>query len=241
MPNMSAKEGFSCRAYAILLRLTILCHESSANHGGKLHCSPQLAPIYLMSLETHYLFYQPLVYQFPYWMIWLTTVATRFDGMAKPTPLAGVFDSVLMAASVGMPTSSPCKSIRAPPLLPGLMAASVWTAWEMVAPVDSVTLRFSALTMPLVAVSVIPSGLPIARTSWPTVSFDESPIWATVIWANGGIRTTARSLAGEVPTSCPCNVVPVLRTTSIVCAPLTTWLLVTMSPLVSIMTPEPIC
>ncbi len=145
---------------------------------------------------------------------WDTTASTRFDGIAKPTPFAGVLDSVLTAVNVGMPMNSPCKLTRAPPLLPGLMGASVWMALEIVVPADSVTLRFSALIMPSVAVSVIPSGLPIASTSWPTVSFDELPICATVIWANGGMRTTARSSAGSFPTSRACNVVPLLRTTS---------------------------
>src|SRR5579859_5635445 len=45
--------------------------------------------------------------------------------MAKLSPLAAVLDSVLTAVRVGIPTSCPCKLIKAPPLLPGLMAASV--------------------------------------------------------------------------------------------------------------------
>src|SRR5258707_1577572 len=55
------------------------------------------------------------------------------------------------------------------------------------------------------------------------------------------MRTTARSLEALVPISCPCSVLPLESTTVILCAPLTTWLLVTMSPCASIMTPEPIC
>src|SRR2546421_967295 len=55
------------------------------------------------------------------------------------------------------------------------------------------------------------------------------------------MRTTARSSAVAVPTSCACSVLPLDSTTSMVCSPLTTWLLVTMSPFVSIITPEPIC
>src|SRR6266702_2217470 len=55
------------------------------------------------------------------------------------------------------------------------------------------------------------------------------------------MRTTARSLEALVPISCPCSVLPLERTTVILCSPLTTWLLVTMSPCASIMTPEPIC
>src|SRR5260370_2489453 len=55
------------------------------------------------------------------------------------------------------------------------------------------------------------------------------------------MRTTARSLEALVPISCPCSVLPLESTTVILCAPLTTWLLVTMSPCASIITPEPIC
>src|SRR5947209_8076226 len=55
------------------------------------------------------------------------------------------------------------------------------------------------------------------------------------------MRTTARSLEALVPISCPCSVLPLERTTVILCAPLTTWLLVTISPFASIITPEPIC
>src|SRR2546423_7068546 len=55
------------------------------------------------------------------------------------------------------------------------------------------------------------------------------------------MRTTARSLEALVPISCPCSALPLERTTVILCSPLTTWLLVTMSPCASIITPEPIC
>src|SRR5438034_4899696 len=161
--------------------------------------------------------------------------------MAKLTPLAAVLDSVFTAVNVGMPISCPCKLTRAPPLLPGFTAASVWMALEIVVPVDSVTLLFRALTIPWVAVSVIPSGLPMASTSCPTMSLEESPIWATAICAKGWMRTTARSSAAAVPTSCACSVLPLASQTSMVCSPLTTWLLVTISPFVSIITPEPIC
>src|SRR5712691_10898180 len=175
------------------------------------------------------------------WRICCTTVFTTLDGIAKLTPLAVVLVSVLTAPRVGMPMSCPCKLTRAPPLLPGFKAASVWMALERVVPADSVTLRLRALTMPWVAVSVIPNGLPTARTSCPTTSLEESPSWATVICAKGAMRTTARSFAAFVPISCACSVLPLDRRTSMLCSPLTTWLLVTMSPFESIMTPEPIC
>src|SRR5258706_619528 len=64
-------------------------------------------------------------YIFPCRIICCIAVCTTLDGMAKPSPLAGVLDSVLTAPNVGMPTSCPCKLMRAPPLLPGLMGASV--------------------------------------------------------------------------------------------------------------------
>ncbi len=55
------------------------------------------------------------------------------------------------------------------------------------------------------------------------------------------MRTTARSSAATVPINCACSVLPLDSTTSMVCSPLTTWLLVTISPFVSIITPEPTC
>src|SRR5258708_3110685 len=53
--------------------------------------------------------------------------------------------------------------------------------------------------------------------------------------------TTARSSAAAVPINCACSLLPLASTTTMVCSPLTTWLLVTISPFVSIITPEPIC
>src|SRR5437660_1622005 len=44
-------------------------------------------------------------------------VLTRLMGMANPTPLAGVLNSGSMAVSVGMPSTWPCKSTSAPPML----------------------------------------------------------------------------------------------------------------------------
>src|SRR6266568_5542974 len=86
----------------------------------------------------------------------------------------------------------------------------------------------------------MPNGLPIASTSSPTCNLDESPRVATVRPLDGGvIFTTARSSAESVPTSCAGKLVPSNSVTFILCAPLTTWLLVTIYPRPSIMTPEP--
>ena len=68
-----------------------------------------------------------------------------------------------------MPTTSPFMSTSGPPLLPGLMAASVWMAGYVVelpwSSEPTFTGRFSALTMPLVTVASRPKGDPIATTS----------------------------------------------------------------------------
>src|SRR6266487_3604184 len=63
-----------------------------------------------------------------------TITARRFDGMANPTPVAGVLNSGSIKPSVGIPIRLPCRSINAPPLSPGLSAASVSIALEIVAP-----------------------------------------------------------------------------------------------------------
>ena len=61
-----------------------------------------------------------------------------------------------------MPTTSPFMSTSGPPLLPGLIAASVWMAGYVVllpsASEPTFTGRFSALTMPLVTVDSSPNG-----------------------------------------------------------------------------------
>ena len=65
-------------------------------------------------------------------------------GMAKPMP----FESV--ATAVLMPMTSPTASRSGPPLLPGLIAASVWMRLLIRSPLSTVTLRPVAETMPLV-------------------------------------------------------------------------------------------
>ena len=67
-----------------------------------------------------------------------------------------------------MPMTLPPMSRSGPPLLPGLIAASVWmrpvsVAGRPVASSLTVTVRSTADTMPFVTVSVkVPSGLPMA-------------------------------------------------------------------------------
>ena len=74
--------------------------------------------------------------------------------------------------AVLIPMTRASSSTSAPPELPWLIAASVWTA-SMTALVsvpspDKRRGRFSALTIPRVTVLLNPSGEPTATTSSPT-------------------------------------------------------------------------
>ena len=74
----------------------------------------------------------------------------------------------ILAIAEFTPISSPFIFTRAPPELPGLIAASVWMASSTVTsppePSPAATGRSSALTMPVVTVPCRPSGEPIATT-----------------------------------------------------------------------------
>lgn len=118
---------------------------------------------------------------FPDRMIWSATVRTIETGMANPIPGAAPPPcSLSVAARVGMPMISLSRFTRAPPLLPGLMAAEVCTMSASVAPVPpperpSLTVRPTAETMPWVTLLERPSGEPIARTICPTSTSSVSP------------------------------------------------------------------
>ena len=66
----------------------------------------------------------------PVEMSWSDTTFARSTGMAKPSPTLPPVEpsDAMVAMADGTPINSPEQSVRAPPLLPGLMAASVWTA-----------------------------------------------------------------------------------------------------------------
>ena len=111
-----------------------------------------------------------------------------------------------------------------PPLLPGLMEASVWMKssygpWPMTRPV--------ALTMPVVTVRSRPNGLPMAITGSPTWSWVESPSGITGRPVASTL-SSARSVLGSRPTSLAAISRPSSILTRISVAPSTTWLLVTM-------------
>src|SRR5258707_747635 len=87
-------------------------------------------------------------------------------GSAKPIEFASSEMKVLM------PTTAPHRSTSGPPEFPGLIGASVWIIGCSARPGR---MRLSPLTMPRVIVCSRPIGLPIATTSSPTRSADESP------------------------------------------------------------------
>ena len=116
-------------------------------------------------------------------------------GIAKPIPL------LFAAIAVLIPMTLPAASRSGPPLLPGLIAASVWmrlvSCWA--GGPSTVIVRPLADTIPLVTLfEYVPSGLPMATTSWPTLSADESPI-AAAGRPVASILTIARSVRVSTP------------------------------------------
>ena len=89
-------------------------------------------------------------------------------------------------------------------------------------------LRFSALTMPPVAVPrSSPRGLPMAMMSSPTVSMSESPSVAGTR-PEASILMMARSFRPSVPTMVASCLLSSLRVTRMLVAFSTTWLQVTI-------------
>ncbi len=102
----------------------------------------------------------------------------------------------------------------------------------------SLTVRPTALMIPSVALLWNPRGLPIASTMSPTSSCEElakvagcSPVAS--MWI------TAKSSGEKLLTSVPGYSLPLARVTENDLYPSATWLLVTMSPAVLKMIPEP--
>ena len=148
-------------------------------------------------------------------------------GIAKPIPWA------LPATAVSTPTTAPVASSSGPPLLPGLIAASVWMrsvscVGRPVTSSRTVISRPSPLMIPLVTVSVnVPSGLPIAIAVWPTWIFEESPIVAAVR-PLALILMSARSVVVDCFTRVAGYSVPSIRATVSDELPSTTWRFVRM-------------
>ena len=123
-----------------------------------------------------------------------------------------------------IPTTRPVESASAPPELPGLRAASVWMTFStsrLARPSREAIDRPSADTTPAVTVPANPSGLPIAMTSWPTLSREASPNGAAIVAPS--TRTTARSDSGSRPTTRNGRSWPSTNVAVPPSAPLTTW------------------
>ncbi|OPZ57555.1 MAG: hypothetical protein BWY88_01172 [Synergistetes bacterium ADurb.Bin520] len=139
--------------------------------------------------------------------------------------------------AVLIPTTLPERSSKGPPLLPGLMAASVWrNPWKFTS--FARMLRFFAEMTPTVMVCSRPKGLPMAATHSPTSSLSESPRERTGR-SLASIFTTARSKVGSRPTSFAGYSLPEANVTVILSASATTWLLVRMYPSAVTKKPDP--
>src|SRR4029079_11760308 len=156
----------------------------------------------------------------------------RLIGIEKPMPVE------FWAIAVLMPTTDEDASSSGPPLLPGVIAASVWMRLRRFE-ASGVIVRAFAETMPLVTVlENVPSGLPIATTSWPTRSASESPRPAAVR-SFASIFTIARSVSVSIPQIVPGYCVPSLSSTVSLLLPATTWRFVRIQPFGLKITPEP--
>ena len=151
-------------------------------------------------------------------------------GTAKPMDCASSEISVLM------PTTTPQRSTSGPPELPGLIGASVWIIGSSEMPGSS---RLSPLTIPRVIVCSRPIGLPMATTSSPTLTADESPSRAAGSAAALSTRSSATSSTESSPRMRAGVLLPESRVTDSEAAPSTTCALVRIWPSFSMITPEP--
>src|SRR6478752_1274481 len=138
-------------------------------------------------------------------------------GTASPRPTP--------ATAVLTPTIRPRPSASAPPLFPGLGAASVWITSSTTRPDFVGNDRPSPDTMPAVTLPARPSGLPTATTSWPTRRSSARPI-ATGAGTAPRALSTARSDSTSRPTTSTLTVVPSVNAASALLTPATTWALV---------------
>ena len=136
-------------------------------------------------------------------------------GIAKPSP------SAFADTAVFTPMTAPVASRSGPPLLPGLIAASVWRRFVRVVgwPVDSswtVMVRPGGGS-PFTDSVKVPSGLPIAIAVSPTWSSSSSPMTAGVSPV-ASILISARSVSFEMSTTFAGNWRPSASSTVRLCA-----------------------
>ncbi len=116
-------------------------------------------------------------------------------GTAKPTPSLPP-ESVLICWL--MPITLPSPSTSGPPELPGLIAASVWTAPEMANAVSDSIERSTAETTPIESDWRSLNGEPIAATGSPTSTSVEAPSGSgRSVSPSGSTFTSATSASGS--------------------------------------------
>ena len=131
-----------------------------------------------------------------------TTRLMASTGTAKPTPVLALPPPVRIWELT--PITRPSPSSSGPPELPGLIAASVWTAPEIEKPFGAWIVRPSAEMMPVVTVPSSPNGLPIAIAGSPGRSSSDAPSWSgcsSPSTSLGSTLSSARSTDGSVPSS----------------------------------------
>src|SRR5258708_11037790 len=130
----ATRERCSCACWCSfvgLLRFDLVAHATHRLDARTREALVELVPqgmnvhVHHIRRAAHPFLALGVAYVMPCWRICWTTVWMRLDGIAKLTPSAWVLVSVFTAPANVMPMSCPCKLIRAPPLLPGLRAASV--------------------------------------------------------------------------------------------------------------------
>ncbi len=118
--------------------------------------------------------------------------------MAKPSPW---LPPDWLTMKVLMPTSTPSAFTSGPPLLPGLMGASVWMrSMGVGSGVTTSSWRAEEETTPMVTVLASPCGLPMAKTSSPCRTFalgSRGRVGSPV----ASMRSSARSMLACVPTT----------------------------------------
>ena len=117
--------------------------------------------------------------------------------MAKPDPSTGLPLGVRSIREVLIPTTLPSIVKSGPPLLPGLIAASVWISQ----PSPAWSIQTAEMT-PLVTVALpTPSGYPIANTLLPSVGL--ACLFSDAAWkrVEQQMLRAARSLSASKPRS----------------------------------------
>ena len=139
------------------------------------------------------------------------------------------------------PITSPNSLSSGPPLLPGLMAASVWMKLTFLLGMPTSAAERERLeTMPSVTVESSPTALPMAITQSPTCRSSDRPSGAVGrTLPDGLILMTARSRKSSEPFTVPSNVRPSVSVIVTLLALFTTCAFVMITPSSERITPLP--